>query len=226
MTESRPYKLIVFDWDGTLMDSVARIVSCFQAAAADLEIEPLTVDAIRHVIGIGMREAVAELLPNGDSEQHEALISRYRYHDSGGNATPSGLFGGVLELLQGLEEDGYYLGVATSKGRRGLDRVLDATATRRFFHATRTADEAFSKPHPQMLLDVMERVGVEPRDTLMVGDTEYDMHMAHNARAHALAVSYGAHDRKRLLECRPLDCLDSVSQLIEWFRQGNLPVVV
>lgn len=210
------HKVIVFDWDGTLMDSEARIVACMQAAIADLEMPVRSVEQIRNIIGLGLRESVVTLFNDLSDAEYRALVDRYRYHFLVGDKTPSLLFDGVVTLLSQLLEKGHFLAVATGKGRQGLDKVLEETDLKSVFHATRCADESFSKPHPQMLLEIMDQLGVEAKDILMVGDTEYDLQMANNAGTAALAVSYGVHSRQRLLDCQPLSCVDTVSELSQW----------
>jgi len=206
-------KLIVFDWDGTLMDSAARIVNCMHAAIADVGLPARQDEQIRNIIGLGLREAVMALFPDISEADYSSLVVRYRVHFLEVNETPSELFDGAAELIDKLLEQGFFIAVATGKGRQGLDRVLEETGLKSAFHATRCADEAFSKPHPQMLLELMDELGQDPAETLMVGDTEYDIQMAHNARASALAVSYGAHDKQRLLDLDPLACVDDMGQL-------------
>ena len=210
--------LLVFDWDGTLMDSEARIVACIQAAIDDLSLEPRDVASIRNIIGLGLHEAISTLYPGSDNTLHQAMTDRYRYHFLTANPTRSELFPGAEETVRGLSEAGFLLAVATGKGRKGLDMVLDETGLGQYFHATRCADETFSKPHPQMLEELMEELGAEPGETLMIGDTEYDMQMATNARTHSLAVSYGVHEKERLLRHNPLHCLDAIDELDGWLQ--------
>lgn len=209
-------KLIVFDWDGTLMDSQARIVACMQATIEDLELPDRTDEQISNIIGLGLRESVESLFPDISESGYQRLVDQYRYHFLVGDKTPSPLFEGVENLLEGLLAENYFLAVATGKGRAGLDKVLQETGLQKAFHATRCADETFSKPHPQMLLELMDVLGVEADSTLMVGDSEYDLQMANNSKTHALAVSYGVHDKKRLLDCQPLACVDSIRELQTW----------
>ncbi len=210
------YDLIVFDWDGTLMDSERKIVRCMSAAAADLGIADPGADAIRQIIGLGLDEAMEQLFPQAPSALRQSLTQRYREHFLGLDQTDMPLFAGVEEGLPRLAQEGFLLAVATGKARRGLDRVLDQTGTRRYFAATRCADESFSKPHPKMLEDILEQTGVSRDRALMVGDTTYDMLMARNAGVPALAVSYGVHTRAQLLECTPLGCVDSFSEVCQW----------
>ena len=210
------YELIVFDWDGTLIDSEAHIVNCMRAAIQDLALPARTHDEMRNVIGLGLQEALATLYPDGDHGTYQDLVDRYRHYFLVQDNTPSELFEGVETLLSALNERGHYLAIATGKGRQGLEQALDETGLRDYFHYSRCADESRSKPHPQMLEEIMDRLGVEPHATLMVGDTEYDLQMANNAGAAALAVSYGVHEKSRLLACNPLDCVDDVASLHRW----------
>lgn len=210
------YRLLVFDWDGTLMDSQARIVACFQSAADDLGVAVPDARRARDVIGLGLPEATGRLFPELDAATVTRVVDRYRFHFLGNHPTPSDLFPGVVETLEGLAQAGYLLGIATGKGRRGLDAALRETGLGRLFHASRCAGEAFSKPHPQMLEEVMEALGAGPEDTLMIGDTEYDMQMARSAGVPGLAVSYGVHEPSRLLAQGALACLDRIDQLPGW----------
>jgi len=207
------YKLLVFDWDGTLMDSEVRIVSCMQAAFRDLDLEPPSREAVRNVIGLGLTEAIQVIRPEVGEALNERISQRYRHHFLDKNSVSSALFPAVEETLEQLDQEGYLMTVATGKGRRGLDRVLDETGLERYFIATRCADETFSKPHPQMLNDLIEFAGVDAADTLMIGDTEYDLQMASNAGTDSLAVSYGAHEVERLMQHTPIACLDAIGEL-------------
>lgn len=207
---------MAFDWDGTLMDSEARILSCMRGAVTDLGLDLPSDEAIRNIIGLGLKEAVTGLFPGADESLIQDLAERYRDHFLAGNSDPSPLFEGVAPLLEELRDAGYLLAVATGKGRRGLDHALIGSGLERLFHATRCADETLSKPHPQMLLELMDELGALPGETLMVGDTEYDMQMARNAGASGLAVSYGVHTVERLMGCEPLGCLNDIRELRDW----------
>jgi phosphoglycolate phosphatase len=210
------FDLLVFDWDGTLMDSEARIVGSLRAAIGDLGWESRETTALRNIIGLGLREAALQLYPDLSDTAFNRFVDRYRHHFLFAHPAPSELFPGAADTVRELHRRGYRLAVATGKGRQGLNRVLADTGLRQFFHATRCADETASKPHPQMLLELMEELDVEPARTLMIGDTEYDMEMARNARTPALAVSYGVHERERLLQHAPRDCIDAIDRLISW----------
>ncbi|MDH4273585.1 MAG: HAD-IA family hydrolase [Gammaproteobacteria bacterium] len=210
------YKLLVFDWDGTLMDSPARIVACFQAAAKQLQLAVPSAQAVRDIIGLGMRESVLSLYPTHSDPDIQRFVECYRHFDSGADTTPTPLFEGVKTMLEDFERRGYLLAVATSKGRRGLDRVLRETELQPVFHITRCIDEAQSKPHPQMLLDILAYTGVEATDALMIGDTEYDLLMARNAGVDGAGVACGAHPRDRLERCAPVVCLDHIVHFPGW----------
>ena len=218
---SGPFKLLVFDWDGTLMDSEARIVACLQSVIADLRLPERGVRSLRNIIGLGLREAILTLYPDHDEKYIQSFIERYRYHFLSENHQPAVMFPGAREVLNGLFDSGYLLAVATGKGRVGLERSLDETGSKGLFHITRCADESFSKPHPQMLLEIMSILDVEPAQTLMIGDTEYDMQMAQQAGTGALAVAYGVHDRERLLSCKPLACLDHITEIPPWLETAG-----
>lgn len=214
------YQLLVFDWDGTLMDSQAHIVGCFTAAMRDMGVTPLPPNVIRKVIGLGLVEAVKALYPDQDNTFHAPLGQRYRHHFLHGELPTGGLFSGAVETLQYLKDQGYLLAIATGKTREGLNHALTITGIGDYFHASRCVSEALSKPHPDMLWQIMDELGVAPAQTLMIGDTEYDLKMAKNAQAHGLAVSYGAHDEEQLLACQPQGCLQQITDLVPWLAQA------
>ncbi len=210
------YELIVFDWDGTLMDSVARIVDSLRIAAAEVGLPPLSDKELRNVIGLGLNEALAALYPEGESQQLADFVDHYRHQFVNVCQTEEALFGGTRDLLQMLSALPLKLAVATGKSRKGLDRALLNTDCSHYFHTTRCADETRSKPHPQMLLEIIEELGVAPDKTLMVGDSEYDMEMAVKAGTDSLAVTYGVHEPHRLKAHGPLALLESVADLSRW----------
>ncbi len=213
-------KLLVFDWDGTLMDSQQEIIHCFQLAAKDVDLLVPTNEQVRNVIGLGMFEAVSMVFPALNSpELQQAFVERYRYYYFSTGKPNSLLFDGVYGMLNALRDEGYFLTVATGKGRRGLNDVLKRTKLVDLFHYTRCVDEANSKPHPQMLLDTMDYLGVEANETLMIGDTEYDLQMATNAQVDSVAVCCGAHEKSRLIKHNPLVCLNETKELGLWLSQ-------
>lgn len=210
------FKLLVFDWDGTVMDSLATIVACAQESLSDVGLEPRDAEEIHRVIGLGLRETFDELYPDTSLELRQRMVERYRHHWITTYYAKSEPIAGAAEALAALAERDYLLAIATGKGRRGLERDLDATGLRDFFLATRTVDEAPSKPDPRMLLDLIDELGVDPRDTLMIGDTTYDLMMAREARTSGLGVLTGSFPRGTLMDCGALTCLDSVGQLPDW----------
>ncbi len=213
---NKQFRLVVFDWDGTLLDSEGRIVECLHAASQEAGLASLPPKTLSNVIGLGLKEAVETLYPAIDAAVYHHFLERYRHHYLFASQTPTPLFTGAREMLEDLYQRGFWLAIATGKARRGLDRVLAEQDLAHLFHATRCADETFSKPHPQMLLDIMDRVGAEPDQTLMVGDTEYDILMAHHAKTAAVGVGYGVHGRERLLRHPILACVDSLGELAAW----------
>ena len=213
------YELIVFDWDGTLMDSAGRIVSSLRAAIVDAGLPRREDKELANLIGLGLQEALEALYPGCGQKDYDVLVERYRHYFLGADPTPTALFEGARETLELLRDNGYWLGVATGKARRGLDKVLRETGLVGFFQATRCADETFSKPHPHMLQELMNEMGVEADKTLMIGDTEYDLLMAKNAGVKSVAMRHGVHEAQRLLNCDPLVLVDDLHSLQAWFRQ-------
>lgn len=217
---SSRYRLLVFDWDGTLMDSVAQIVGCLQQVIMELNLVPRPNAALSNIIGLGLPESVLNLYPDADENYITTFIDCYRKHFLSSQLPQSRLFDGALETIKQLHTQGYLLAVATGKSRRGLQRSLTKTGSTALFHATRCADESISKPHPQMLLEIMDVLDVIPEETLMIGDTEYDLLMANQAGTDALAVDYGVHERLRLLALQPRGCLSDIREIIAWLKNA------
>lgn len=217
------FRLLVFDWDGTLMDSVASIVGCMQQAALDAGVPPVPEEVIRRTIGLGLRDTQEAMGFGEDPDLWGRLVERYRHHWFGSFRDRLLLFPGAEETVRSLHRQGYLLAVATGKSRRGLDRDLAATGLGGLFHATRTVDESFGKPHPGMLLGLLDELGARGQETLMIGDTTFDLQMATNAGTGAVAVCSGSHPREELLRHRPLACLGSVVELEDWLecRRGG-----
>jgi len=212
---SKNYELIVFDWDGTLMDSAGLIVRCVQAAAVDLGLEPPAEERARHIIGLGLVDALRHALPDLSAGHYDHLVERYRHHYLSKDHELE-LFDGVTGLIERLAERDGSLAIATGKSRRGLDRALVSSGLGRYFTATRCADECHSKPHPQMLEELMDEFAVSPAQTLMIGDTTHDLLMAQNAGVDAIAVSYGAHSHAALQTVPHRFCAHSVDELSAW----------
>jgi phosphoglycolate phosphatase len=219
--DRRAYELLIFDWDGTLMDSLGGIVACTRATLAELGLPQLPEAQIRGAVGLSIAETVRRLA-GGDAEPGigASIRDTYRRLWLSTYGERGVLFAGVGELLDELEGAGYLLAVATGKGRAGLDRDLAATGLAGRFVATRTADEAHSKPHPQMVLDLLDELGATPRRSLVVGDSLWDLQMAAAAATPAVAVATGAHPRAELLAATPapLACLAAIRDLAPWLR--------
>lgn len=214
MSLTTAFELVIFDWDGTLIDSEAKIVSCMQTAMRDVGLPVLEPETVRNIIGLGMREALETLFPDESDTTYRQLTERYRDEFfSGESSLP---FEGVTETLARMAEQDYLLAVATGKGRNGLDKALQSTGFDQWFHASRCADETRSKPHPQMLEELLTELNVKPEKALMVGDTEYDLLMAQNAGIQSVAVSYGVHSVDRLLACDPAVCIHALTELPVW----------
>ena len=211
----RRFDLLVFDWDGTLVDSTGCIAGALQSACRDLGYAVPSDRDARYVIGLGLSDALAHVVPGIQESEYPQLLERYRHHFQLQDAGTQ-LFGGAVELLQELREAGYLLAVATGKSRRGLDRSMQATGLSNSFHATRCADEARPKPHPAMLQSLMQELGTRPERTLMIGDTTHDVEMARAASVHCLTLAHGAHETCDLLACTPLACLKDCHELRSW----------
>lgn len=211
----KQFDLIVFDWDGTLMDSTATIVRCIQASAKDLGLAVPDHKTASHVIGLGLQDALHAALPDLDPKHYPRMAERYRYHYLAGDQKLT-LFDGAYEMLAELSQQGYFLAVATGKSRVELNRALDATKVMSLFDATRCADETFSKPHPAMLQELTRELGQDMKRTVMIGDTTHDLQMAVNAGAAGIGVCYGAHPVDELQTLDPLYAADSIKDLHAW----------
>lgn len=218
----RPYELLVFDWDGTLIDSIGSIVACTQATLDELGLDELPEAAIRQTIGLGLKETLEALVPDADAELAARIRETYFRQWVGTFCDRPILFDGAAETIESLAEAGYLLAVATGKSRRGLERDFSRVGLRERFAVTRTVDEARSKPHPQMLLDVLDELGVRNGEALMIGDTTHDLEMARAAAVEAVAVTGGSQPRRLLEPLDPLACLATVGELPGWLA-GRVP---
>lgn len=207
----KKYKLVIFDWDGTVMDSVTKIVNCIRSSAESLNIVPPSDEAIKNIIGMSLEKAIDVLFPD-NLAQHQALISGYKYQYSV-DTTPTPVFANVVGVLNALKEQGIVLAVATGKGRGGLERLLDQSQLRHFFSATRTSDEAQSKPSPDMLYQLLEELGISAQDAVMIGDTQIDMTMAKAAGMDRIGVTMGVHNAQQLNKLSPVATVDNYLQL-------------
>jgi phosphoglycolate phosphatase len=210
------FELLIFDWDGTLMDSIGWIVHCLQTAADRVGCKVPPTQAAKDVIGLSLIRAMDTLFPEADTELREQLMCAYSQEYASRALGPGDLFAGVREMLEELNGAGYRLAVATGKTRAGLQKALQATGTEELFCITRAADETASKPDPTMLLEIMSHIDVGPARTLMIGDSIHDLQMAQNAHISAIGVSCGAHSEEILQQYLPLLCLQQPTELLNF----------
>ena len=205
--------LVVFDWDGTLIDSIARIVRCLHLAIEEIGAEPRTDAQLRDIIGLGVQQATEDLYPGADEAFMRDLTRAYREHYLERDTTPTPLYPDAETTLRILAERGFLLAVATGKSRRGLDEALEVSGLAGYFDATVTADEHPSKPHPGMLSHLLDRLGVDRRDAVMIGDSAYDLLMARSLRVLGVGITHGAHDRYRLRRSGAAALIDELSEI-------------
>jgi phosphoglycolate phosphatase len=208
------YRLLVFDWDGTIIDSASTIAECLRDASRDLGVEVPERERASHVIGLGLHDAMRIAVPGLPARRYPEFVASYRKHFLARKDAML-LFDGMRSLLAELSGR-HLLAVATGKGRAGLDRDLEHHALTPLFAASRCADETNPKPHPAMLEELMEELAVQKEHSLMIGDTSHDLEMARAAGVDALAVTYGAHPEDGLRACGPLGCFSTVPQLRKW----------
>lgn len=206
---------VVFDWDGTLADSKARIVETLRSTLTTLGAPAGTDEELASVIGLALPNCAEALVPGSDAAFAEAFVQGYRASWLASKAPPTRTFGGVERTLEAIAARGIPMAVATGKNRVGLDRELKQTRLGEHFVATRTADETRSKPHPQMLHELLDEVGVSAEETVLIGDSHWDLQMAAAASVRAVAVSYGAQPLARLLEHDPWMTIDAIEQLLD-----------
>ena len=225
MSTMNHFPLLVFDWDGTLVDSIERIVTSLQFAskqAADID---LAEKQARDVIGLGLFEAISMLHPELDAVQHADRLNKiadaYRQHYLYENTVPAPLFKGVNELLSELRNDGYILAISTGKSRAGLDQSINEHQLSDFFATTRCASESRSKPHPEMLHEILDELDFTASQTVMIGDSEHDLKMANNANMQSIAVTHGVHDAATLKRHKPLTCLADITDLYSYLSHNH-----
>jgi len=211
----RRYELVIFDWDGTIMDSTGLIASCIQAACREMGLAVPDEAAAKWVIGLGIAQSMERVAPGLDASRTREFADRYRGHFLARDHEAP-LFGGIPGLLEDLRGRGLRLAVATGKSRRGLGRALASSGLAPFFEATRCADEGFPKPHPDMVLRILDETGVEASRAVLVGDTTHDLELAANAGVDAVAVTYGAHGEALLRERAARHYAGSVEELRLW----------
>ncbi len=204
------------------MDSTFKIASCIQSAARDVGVPVPSIEDAKNIIGLGLHESMQVLFPTATKTQLSDLVERYKYLFVNEDKTEQKLFDQVVEGLDQLQEKGAFLAIATGKSRVGLDRVLGATTIGHHFVTTRCADETRSKPHPQMLLEILEFTAIDASKAIMVGDTSYDMDMAASANVHGLGVSYGAHDEATLYASNAQTVQHTVADMIAWLLDGRV----
>jgi phosphoglycolate phosphatase len=204
----------VFDWDGTIIDSTGTIAECIQQAAAEMGLPVPHDERARHVIGLGLHDSLRHAVPDLPASRYADFVALYRKYFLAREDTMK-LFPGMLELLSRLAKT-HLLAIATGKSRKGLDRALDAGGLRKYFSASRCADETHPKPHPAMLLELMDELDFSRQQLLVIGDTSHDLEMARAAGVDALGVTYGAHREAGLRACSPLGCFADVTSLSQW----------
>jgi phosphoglycolate phosphatase len=213
------YQALVFDWDGTLVDSAAAIATAVQGAAAEAGLPVPTTEAARSIIGLGLVEVSYALFPDADEAAMKRWAEAYRDLYWAAPESFTKLFPGVDEMLGALSDD-FQLAVATGKGRKGLDAALERTSLGRHFAASRTADETRSKPHPQMIEEILDELGVDAAEVLMIGDTTFDIAMARAANVDAVGVLCGSHADEDLREAGAIAVLEIVTDLNGWLRSS------
>ncbi len=207
------YRKVIFDWDGTLVDSVDHIAGSLQKAARDLDFPERSLKELRHIVGLGMQEALARLYPGITPEEIQHLRKTYAGYFFSQETTPDSLFPGVDELIAALAARDHRLAVATGKSRPGFDRGLASSGLGAYFHHTRCADETASKPDPKMLSELLAVSDIKPTEAIMIGDTIYDLEMASRIGMPAIGVTWGVHDAEALKAWRPIEIVERVQDL-------------
>lgn len=207
------YKVVIFDWDGTLMDSVGRIVDSMQSAAVNVGVDVPSEVQIKNLIGLSLDVIVKILFPLDADEKSETIINAYKEHYLEHSTIDTPLFDNAYIMLETLKGKDKTLAVATGKARQGLDRLMKVSETTRFFKASRCSDEANSKPDPEMLFQLLEELNVSANEVVMIGDTVHDLKMAQQAGIDSIGVTYGVHNREELMEFSPVTIVDSIKEL-------------
>jgi phosphoglycolate phosphatase len=215
------YKVIIFDWDGTLVNSTARIVDSMQKASSQMGLQELSNHAIQQIIGLGLPEALKRLWPEISDEQSQRMRIDYSAIFSFHSEVPVGFFPKAHEFFEELNRLGYILAVATGKSRKGLDEMLDGMSVRDVFEITRCADETTSKPDPHMLREILTELDVTHDQALMVGDTSFDLDMAKNIKMDAVGMTHGAHESSILLASGAKALCHDLNDLLEWITKNG-----
>ncbi len=221
----KQFPLLVFDWDGTLVDSIERIVTSLQHASKQTIKTEVSESQAKDVIGLGLMEAIIKLHPELDEKRQlaelENIANAYRHHYLFDNPVPAPLFAGVNELLDDLHYSGYILAISTGKSRAGLTQSITEHNMANYFATTRCAGENRSKPHPEMLHEILDELNFSADDALMIGDSEHDLKMANNANMKCIGVTHGVHDAKTLKKHNPLTCLSDITELSDYLNHNH-----
>lgn len=212
------YQLVIFDWDGTLMDSTRDIVRAIQAASADLGLPVPDDTRASWVIGLSLPQALAHAVPDLTERDRARFLERYQYHYLTRDSKLT-LFEGVNEMLTELGQRDVLLAVATGKSRAGLNRALEYSGLAPHFATTRCADETFGKPHPAMLHEILDVLDMPVGTAVMVGDTSHDLNMAANASMAGLGVTYGAHSEEELRSHPHTHLVSDLAALRNWLSE-------
>ncbi len=213
----KQYSLVIFDWDGTLMDSTARIISCMQQTARMADLPIPTAKAVKSTIGLSMDAVLGKIFPSSEKKYRKELTDIYREQYIELDTTPSPLFEGSLSLLNWLREKEYVVAVATGKARVGLNRALASVNMLDFFEYSICADEAMSKPHPEMVNRLLARTSIPAERSIVIGDSVHDLKMANNAGVDAIGVTSGANTLDELFVHSPLKIYQQVHHIQEIF---------
>lgn len=217
------YKAVIFDWDGTLVDSASRIVESMQCAAEEFNLPYRSEYDVKQIIGLGLPEAIVALWPElaADRTTIKGLAKQYGVHYLDEQRSEMVMFEHAMELFDVIKSMNLRLAVATGKGRVGLNRALSQFNLTHIFDDTRCADETRSKPHPLMLHELSKSLNVDTDNMLMVGDTQFDLDMAHNAGMDSVAITHGAHEPVKLLKSKPLLMIDNLKELATWLQMQS-----
>lgn len=216
-----PYSFVIFDWDGTLMDSTGRIVSAMQTSAANVELPIPSTKAVKGIIGLSMQACMDKLFPEAGEEQRAALLEEYRFQYVEGDDTPTPLFEGVMDSLEWLKGNDIKIAVATGKSRAGLDRVMKEINLLNYFDLSICADEAEGKPHPEMVHRLLDKAGHKKEQAIVIGDSIHDLHMAQNAGVDSIGVTSGANEHEELTPYSPLAVFENVIHIQGWFQSQH-----
>ena len=209
----KQYELIIFDWDGTLMDSVDRIVSSMISATKVLSLPEPEAEQVKNLIGISLPQIMKILYPQSSKQQVNDLIAEYKIQYRTKDATPTPLFDNAEVLLAKLRDKGKLLAVATGKGRNGLERVWQMTNTKHYFHSSRCSDETKSKPDPEMLHQLLHELSIPVEKAIMIGDTSHDLEMAKQAGMASIGITHGVHPTAVLAKYQPKKIVNSLAEL-------------